>query len=52
MGTKPQKHKGQQEHETAFLHGNNQITDEVDIDPKLLALLIRFAHPEKTPSPS
>ena len=39
MGTKPQKHKGQQEHETAFLHGNNQITDEVDIDPKLLALL-------------
>ena len=39
MGTKPQKHKGQQEHETAFLNGNNQITDEVDIDPKLLALL-------------
>ena len=39
MGTKPQKHKGQQEHETAFLHGNSQIADETDIDPKLLALL-------------
>ena len=39
METKPQKHKGQQEHETAFLHGNSQIADETDIDPKLLALL-------------
>ncbi|WP_125115526.1 hypothetical protein [Agathobaculum sp. Marseille-P7918] len=39
METKPQKHKGQQEHETAFSHANNQVTDEIDIDPKLLALL-------------